>query len=196
MAKKISELTEGTTIAITDLLPFVADPGGTPITKKITLANLKASIYASPVFTTKFEVRDGANGQAGYVYGTYTDASNYLRLAILGGNNYVSILGQAAGTGIGANIMYIGNTQNAAVQILTNNASTWEFTAAGHLYMSGSTNEVKAFAYKDANGVKVVGAQQALIADPTGGAIVDAEARTAIAAINALLKAHGLEASA
>lgn len=38
-------------------------------------------------------------------------------------------------------------------------------------------------------------ARQALIADPTGGATVDAESRTAIAAINALLKAYGLEAT-
>lgn len=37
--------------------------------------------------------------------------------------------------------------------------------------------------------------RQALIADPTGGATVDAESRTAIAAINALLKAYGLEAT-
>lgn len=36
--------------------------------------------------------------------------------------------------------------------------------------------------------------QQANIPDPSGGAVQDAESRTAIAAINALLQAYGLEA--
>lgn len=40
------------------------------------------------------------------------------------------------------------------------------------------------------------GAQAAHIADPTGGATVDAEARTAIAAINVVLETYGLTASA
>lgn len=45
------------------------------------------------------------------------------------------------------------------------------------------------------NGVKVVGAQGAAITNPTGGATVDAEARTAIDAILARLEAHGLIAT-
>ena len=41
-------------------------------------------------------------------------------------------------------------------------------------------------------GAQVVGAQQAAIADPAGGATVDSEARQAITAILAALRAHGL----
>lgn len=42
------------------------------------------------------------------------------------------------------------------------------------------------------NGTKVVGAQGATISDPTGGATIDAEARTAINTIIDRLQAHGL----
>jgi len=43
-------------------------------------------------------------------------------------------------------------------------------------------------------GVQVVGAQQSAVAPPSGGAVIDAEARTAIAAMLAVLKSHGLTA--
>lgn len=42
------------------------------------------------------------------------------------------------------------------------------------------------------DGVKVVGARGTAIADPAGGATVDAEARTAIGLILAALRGHGL----
>lgn len=48
-SKKITQLTDLTAPALTDLLAAVADPGGSPITKKLTLANLKALIAPSPV---------------------------------------------------------------------------------------------------------------------------------------------------
>lgn len=47
----------------------------------------------------------------------------------------------------------------------------------------------------DAAGLQVVGAQQAAISDPAGGATTDAEARAAIASILDALKAHGLIAT-
>jgi hypothetical protein len=40
--------------------------------------------------------------------------------------------------------------------------------------------------------VKVVGARESAIASPSGGANVDPEARAAIAAMLAALRAHGL----
>ena len=45
------------------------------------------------------------------------------------------------------------------------------------------------------DGIAVIGAQRAQIIAPAGGAVVDAEARTAIAAILGALRGHGLIAS-
>jgi hypothetical protein len=45
------------------------------------------------------------------------------------------------------------------------------------------------------DGDQVVGARQAAIADPTGGATVDTEARTALASLLAAARAHGLIAT-
>lgn len=44
---KITELPSANTIAVTDVLPFVSDPSGSPITKKITANNLANSILTS-----------------------------------------------------------------------------------------------------------------------------------------------------
>ena len=42
------------------------------------------------------------------------------------------------------------------------------------------------------NDIQVVGSQGATVADPTGGTVIDVEARTAIIALKARLQAHGL----
>ena len=42
------------------------------------------------------------------------------------------------------------------------------------------------------NDIQVVGSQGATVANPTGGVVIDAEARTAIIALKARLQAHGL----
>lgn len=44
---KITELTAASTIAVSDVLPFVSDPSGSPTTKKITANNLANSILTS-----------------------------------------------------------------------------------------------------------------------------------------------------
>jgi hypothetical protein len=48
-----------------------------------------------------------------------------------------------------------------------------------------------AISYK-VNNIKVVGSQQATIANPAGGVIIDVESRVAITSIITALKAHGL----
>jgi hypothetical protein len=45
------------------------------------------------------------------------------------------------------------------------------------------------------NGVQILGGQEASIPDPTGGTVVDAEARMAIAALLGAARAHGLIAT-
>lgn len=44
--KKITALTELTSVAPTDVLAIVDDPGGSPVTKKITVANLLGNVTA------------------------------------------------------------------------------------------------------------------------------------------------------
>lgn len=44
---KITSLTATATLVSTDILTVVTDPGGTPANKKITQANLAASIYST-----------------------------------------------------------------------------------------------------------------------------------------------------
>jgi len=48
-AKKISELTALTSISGDDLLVIVDDPSGTPVTKKVTVANLLGNSSANVV---------------------------------------------------------------------------------------------------------------------------------------------------
>ncbi len=51
--KKITELTAVTTPVVTDVLPIVSDPGGTPVTKKVTKQDLVGgSISLAADFTT------------------------------------------------------------------------------------------------------------------------------------------------
>jgi phage baseplate assembly protein V len=57
---------------------------------------------------------------------------------------------------------------------------------------SGRVNVATHYRVSD---IKVVGAQGAAVLDPVGGTIVDVQARTALAAVLARLRAHGLIAS-
>jgi hypothetical protein len=56
--QKITALTENTTPIITDILPMVDDPGGTPVTKKVTIGDILllaypvGAIYTSVVSTS------------------------------------------------------------------------------------------------------------------------------------------------
>jgi len=53
----------------------------------------------------------------------------------------------------------------------------------------------EACAHLVVGGDRVVGARQAAIAAPSGGSVIDAEARTALTAILGALRAHGLVAT-
>ncbi|MBI3654093.1 MAG: hypothetical protein HY231_23935 [Acidobacteria bacterium] len=86
------------------------------------------------------EQRNGSSGQISYVYGTYTDSSNYVRLALMGGGNYTAIQSQAAGSGVGENVFYITNQQNAGIEMQTNNTTRWRFEKDGHLLPYGQDN--------------------------------------------------------
>lgn len=75
--------------------------------------------------------------------------------------------------------------------------SVWSVAAGRYLRWDGGAwrdGELVA-ARLSVGGAQVVGAQEPAVADPGGGAIVDAEARAALAALLAALRGHGLIAS-
>lgn len=77
--KKITELTATTTLADTDVVPVVTDPAGSPATKKITLANLKAAVLAAPSITGGATIAGGATVSSGNLAvsaGTITASGN------------------------------------------------------------------------------------------------------------------------
>ena len=61
-------------------------------------------------------------------------------------------------------------------------------TFAGGAWVKGDVRAAKV----SIGGEQVVGARLAAVADPTGGAMIDAEARAAIASVLARLRQHGL----
>jgi hypothetical protein len=70
----------------------------------------------------------------------------------------------------------------------------WKKPAGFHLRWSGSAwiaGEVAA-AKVAIGGVQVVGPRQSAVASPSGGTIIDAEARTAVAGLIVALRSHGL----
>ena len=72
-------------------------------------------------------LRNGANGQTQNVYGTYTDGSNYRRVAIAMTTAGVATLKpEGAGTGASGNVIHISGlpTSNPGPGILWNNAGT------------------------------------------------------------------------
>lgn len=75
--------------------------------------------------------RNGTNGQVLRIYGTYTDAGNYERLAITTGAVTNSILQEQLGTGV-ARGLRIGTVGTASVIFRTTNVDRWLFNNSGH----------------------------------------------------------------
>lgn len=88
-SSKITELTAANTIAVTDVLPFVSDPSGSPATKKITANNLANSILANVQVTIL------PNANVTYNLGSSAKAWNNVYLKTLyangsaGSNGYI-----------------------------------------------------------------------------------------------------------
>ena len=76
-AKKISELTALTTISGGDLLVIVDDPTGTPVTKKVTVANLLGNSSANVVIQNVTP----ANGTITVTKGTIMFDSSFIYIA-------------------------------------------------------------------------------------------------------------------
>lgn len=67
--------------------------------------------------------------------------------------------------------------------------------AGGVQFEIANDGAIKALLALHVAGTKVVGAQGASVADPSGGATIDSQARTAIIAVISRLEAHGLIAT-
>jgi hypothetical protein len=119
---KISALTELTAPASVDLLPIVDDPAGTPVTKKVTLANLLGNVPSAQAIgwadapwnrttANTIGLYNGTSPCAVEVYNTRTDASNYERGFMRWVGNVFELGTQSAGTGLnrGTRILSSGN---------------------------------------------------------------------------------------
>lgn len=86
-------------------------------------------------------IRNGANVQTLNLYGTYTDASNYERLAFSFGANQFKISTESAGTGGNRYLMLKadsniilngGNGGGRSIQFQVGGVGTWYMTGVGH----------------------------------------------------------------
>ena len=87
--------------------------------------------------------RNGANIQSFRVYGTYTDNSNYERLALKysSGSGAFQVFAEAAGTGVATRQAHFGTLGTGSVGILQNIGITWYwFGGAGHLYCGANNS--------------------------------------------------------
>ncbi len=82
--------------------------------------------------------RNGTTAQTFRVYGTFTDLSNFERVALRHDGNDAHLSAQTAGTG-GNFILFITNETNQDIRFSTNNTLRWVMEETGH-FTSGSDN--------------------------------------------------------
>jgi hypothetical protein len=91
-----------------------------------------------------FAQRNGANAQTFRLYNTYTDASNYERLAVSWSTNKLFISTDQAGTGTARN-MTLRTVGNASTFLGSNNTDRWEINPSGHfLAVADNTYDIGA----------------------------------------------------
>ena len=76
--------------------------------------------------------RNGTTAQAFRLYNTWTDASNYERLAVRWSTNVALLASEAAGTGT-ARVLSVGTVGAADLTLFTTNTNRWYVSSAGHL---------------------------------------------------------------
>jgi hypothetical protein len=83
---------------------------------------------------------------------------------------------------------------NALPAGLQEGMSVWNKAAGYRIHWTGSAWNSGDLPVKSlvVGGKKVVGDRQPAVPSPSGGTVIDEEARTAVAAITAALKSHGL----
>lgn len=84
------------------------------------------------------EQRNSTSAQQLNVYGSFTNTSNYIRTIVTSGSNYGQIALQGAGTGLGAQTLYITNVNTAAGSTIT-----FEVAGGRRWYMDISGNFIQ-----------------------------------------------------
>lgn len=100
---KVTGLTANTSPALTDVMLIIDDPGGTPASQKVTLANLKTGLGV-PDFTNLTDWTPSVT-QSGAVTATVT----YAKYVLIGNLCYATCNLAITGSGTGNNDIIVGN---------------------------------------------------------------------------------------
>ena len=136
---KISELTAANTIAVSDVLPFVSDPSGSPTTKKITANNLANSILSS----TQVSIVPSAN--LTFDLGSSSKTWNNVYIKALHANGSVGSNGHMLHSNGSASYWTQPSLQKVSVPANSTSAGTTNQIAwdSSSLYVCVSTNQWK-----------------------------------------------------
>jgi hypothetical protein len=117
---KITGLTAATSLATTDIIPVVTDPGGTPATKKITVANFKTAMAHTAASATRASTDLTLNNTS------WTDVDNNLDLTIAAASGDKVLINLSA--------LFANEAVNAALDaatIVSSNPVNYIATAGG-----------------------------------------------------------------
>ena len=164
----------------------------------VTVSNLDAGNISTGTLTGRV-VQTAASGQRVVVDSSdnqlkFYDSSGNLTGVIGGGTAIIYFKDYSGSTSAMAihvdtsGICYSARRNGTGQAIIVNNGATTNIT----LYSEGVIDAASAYKVK---GNQVVGARGTLVNDASGGATVDAEARTAINTLLARCRAHGLIAT-
>lgn len=142
---KVTGLDENSSPATSDMLYIIDDPGGTPASQKVTIANVKTAMGV-PDFTNLTDWTPSLT-QSGAVSNTVT----YAKYALLGNLCYVCANLAVTGAGTGNNDVIVGNLPktpeaNGAYGIMwfNDNGTAWYVGAAMWLNAGGFSCRVHA----------------------------------------------------
>jgi hypothetical protein len=171
-ATKVTALTAATTVAANDLLYIVADPGGSPTSKKITQANFFANVVSNTKFsntvtfantvTFPLNVKMGANlenvANAFDIYAPSTldfISLTYGANAVNGTASYISVAKDGNNANTSPHLfqvsVYTGNTGAPATWNFNGTNGRLTLADNGSIYFPDNTSQNTAFTYSSAS---------------------------------------------
>jgi len=165
-ATKVTALTTATTVAANDLLYIVADPGGSPTSKKITQANFFANVVSNTKFsntitfantvTFPLNVKMGANlenvANAFDIYAPSTldfISLTYGANAVNGTASYISVTKDGGNANTSPHLfqvsLYTGNTGAPATWNFNGTNGRLTLANNGSIYFPDNTSQYTAF---------------------------------------------------